>query len=82
MEQWHKIEEQPAGPIMAELFFGNYPDLGLPSYRDVRRELAYWSPEQHWWCEVNTGHRVAEFVENPQYKPTHWRALPQAPVAG
>lgn len=88
MSEWQPIEVAPAEPLMAELFFGNYLPLTdqhgnpstLPPYRDVRRELAYWSPDFNWWCYVNTGHRINEFGEEmPEYRPTHWRALPPPP---
>ena len=78
MNDWNLISEPPPAPVQAELFLGNAPNLVVSPYRDERRLMAFWDGQD--WRWMGTAHRINEEInDQPEYLPTHWRALSPPP---
>lgn len=88
---WQGIGTPPKVPCQVEFFYGlargrhfdgvdwTETTLVIAPYRDERRSLGYWDGSA--WHHCGTGHEVYEFSDMPvEDQPTHWRALPPAPV--
>lgn len=75
---WQLIETAPERDMSVLLFFGKAKlPSALPHYRQERVVVGFYNAGT--WCENGTGHDVFEPWREPDWTPTHWMPLPEAP---